>query len=195
MSTTVTTNLQSLQEIVNDLSLLKRKHYIAGTNDHEDVAAHSLSVALMAWYLFHLVEPDLDITKIQQYAIVHDFVEIHAGDTNTFATKDERNEKEIRELEAATKITNDFSYFADMTTTLNAYQAMNDPEARFVWTADKIQALIHGSQDKWRAYYEKPITNDEFTAKMNELYAKSSPELQTVFADVINWCKTTYDYK
>lgn len=195
MSTEPTANLQALQKIVNDLSLLKRKHYIASSDEHEDVAAHSLSVALFAWYLFQLVKPDLSLDKIQQYAIVHDFVEIHAGDTNTFATQEERDAKEVKELKAAQRITNDFTYFADMTNALNSYQAMDNPEARFVWTADKIQALIHGQQDNWRAYYEKPITNDEFASKMDELYAKSSPELRAIFGTIIDHCKVTYNYK
>ena len=191
----LTKQLSQLQSVINQLNLLERNHFIALTDKKEDVAAHSLTVALFAWYLHSFTGSKLDLQKIQQYAIIHDFVEIHAGDTNTFASQDERASKEVREQAAVKKFITDFEDFTHMTDVIAAYQDMNDDEARFVWTADKIQALIHGQNDNWRAYYLLPVTNEMFDRKMKELSHKALPELRPLFDAIVAWCQETYDYQ
>jgi 5'-deoxynucleotidase YfbR-like HD superfamily hydrolase len=187
--------LTELQDIINQLSLLKRNHYIAGTDERENVADHSLTVAMFAWYLHDITNSKLDLHKIQQYAIIHDFVEVHAGDTNTFASQNERSAKEDREKAALGRFESDFSDFGDMVMVMGAYQDMKNDEARFVWTADKLQQLIQGCRDNWRPYYEIHITNDRFDQKMQELSAKALPELRPIFDETVSWSKRTYNYK
>jgi 5'-deoxynucleotidase YfbR-like HD superfamily hydrolase len=187
--------LTELQDIINQLSLLKRNHYIAGTDERENVADHSLTVAMFAWYLHDITNSKLDLHKIQQYAIIHDFVEVHAGDTNTFANQNERSAKEDREKAALGRFESDFSDFGDMVMVMGAYQDMKNDEARFVWTADKLQQLIQGRRDNWRPYYEIHITNDRFDQKMQELSAKALPELRPIFDETVNWSKQTYSYE
>lgn len=190
-----TKQLSQLQNVINQLNLLERNHFVALTDKKEDVAAHSLTVAMFAWYLHQFTNSQLNLLKIQQYAIIHDFVEIHAGDTNTFASKNERASKELREQAAVKKFIVEFEDFTHMTDVIAAYQDMEDAEARFVWTADKIQALIHGQNDNWRAYYMLPVTNEMFDKKMDELSSKALPELRPLFDAVVSWCKETYHYQ
>lgn len=191
----LTAQLTEVQDIVNQLSLIERNHFIAKTDRHEDVAEHSLSVAMFAWYLHHYTKSKLDIARIQEYAIVHDFVEIHAGNVNTFAEARERAAKEERELAALKKFTSDFANFPRLVSAMENYQTMADAEAWFVWTADKIQALIQGNSDNWRPYYAIGITNGQFARKYDELLAKVPSDLQPLFKEVIAWCKETYDYR
>lgn len=87
----------SLQQMLIDLSLINRNHYLANTNRRENDIEHSLTVAILSWYVHDKYKLNLDIAKILKYAIVHDFVEVYAGDVNTFATVDERNAKAVRE--------------------------------------------------------------------------------------------------
>lgn len=185
-------DLERLQSITNSLYHLKRHHYMPAHDSKEDVAAHSLSVALYAWKLHSHVGSSLDLTLILEYALVHDFAEVYAGDVNTYATKDQRRQKEIDEAKATQQLVGEFSGFEDLAKRLQEYQAMSNTEAKFVWTADKMQALIQGKQDDWRAYYELGITKPTFIAKNTELLAKAHPELASTFRKLIDECVALY---
>jgi 5'-deoxynucleotidase YfbR-like HD superfamily hydrolase len=184
--------LTDIQQLVVDVSKIERRHYRPLTDARENVAEHSMSVATLAWFLHNHISSKTDINLIIKYAIVHDFVEVHAGDINTFATAKARAQKEVREQESLEKIAIEFGAFPDMVATMRAYQAMDDNAARFVWTVDKIQQLIMGRMDDWRAYYEQNIDLGMFDAKMAELLAKASPELKNIYAETIAWSRETY---
>ncbi|MBI4032525.1 HD domain-containing protein [Candidatus Berkelbacteria bacterium] len=188
---TVLATISQLQTVVNGLTTLDRRHYVAETEYRENVAAHSLAVATVALFLHDAVQSTTDLATVLRYAVAHDFLEVYAGDENTFASAEKRTAKAAREEAALERFRTEFADFPLLPKTLEAYEA-RDAEARFVWTADKIQALIHGQLDHWRAYHEQGITIEEFSAKYAELLAKSSPELQPLFAEIIEACKTTY---
>ena len=82
-----------LQQMIIDLALIDRKHYLAKTNRRENDIEHTMAVALLCWYIHDKYKLDLDIAKILKYAITHDFVERYAGDTNTYANTEERAKK------------------------------------------------------------------------------------------------------
>jgi putative hydrolase of HD superfamily len=66
---------------------------------------HTVMVALCACSLAERLYPSLDIGKVAQFALIHDLVEVYAGDTNTFnITAKEREEKEKREHESFKRI-------------------------------------------------------------------------------------------
>jgi len=69
-----------------DLSLIERRSYVAGTDRRENDIEHSLTVAMLCWYIHDSLKLELDIAKILKYALTHDFVERYAGDVNTFAS-------------------------------------------------------------------------------------------------------------
>jgi 5'-deoxynucleotidase YfbR-like HD superfamily hydrolase len=51
---------------------------------HENVGEHSFSLAMLAGALAEHIDPDLDIGKITQYALVHDIAEIYTGDVTVW---------------------------------------------------------------------------------------------------------------
>lgn len=182
----------SLQQMIIDLSLIDRNHYLAGTDRRENDIEHSMTVAVLCWYIHDKYRIDLDIAKILKYAIAHDFVERYAGDVNTFASADERNTKVQREQESLDKLSGEFSEFNDMVTSMQGYELKQDEESVFVWTVDKMQHLIMGDMDKWRPYAEIDITYDQFAAKYKELFEKSSKHCREIFEGLIEYSKSTY---
>ena len=184
--------LFSLQQLTIDLSLIKRNHNLAKTNQKENDIEHSLTVALLCWYIHDRYNLKLDISKILKYAITHDFVERYAGDVNTFASADERNAKVLREQESLIRLSDEFSDFQDMAVSMQNYELRQDDESLFVWTVDKMQGLIMGDMDSWRPYAEIGITYDQFVIKYKELSEKSSEYCKEIFEGLIEYSKSTY---
>jgi len=181
-----------LQKMIVDLSLIHRNHYLAQTKRRENDIEHSMTVAVLCWYIHDKYRIDLDIAKILKYAIAHDFVERYAGDVNTFANTEERASKVVKEKQSLEKLSKEFSEFSDMVSTMQQYELKNDEEALFVWTVDKMQALIMGDLDGWRPYAELNITFEAFCKKYGELQKQSSAYCQEIFSGLIEYCKTTY---
>lgn len=181
-----------LQKMIVDLSLIHRNHYLAQTERRENDIEHSMTVAVLCWYIHDKYRIDLDIAKILKYAIAHDFVERYAGDVNTFANVEERASKVIKEKQSLERLSDEFREFGDMVSTMQQYELKIDEEALFVWTVDKMQALIMGDLDGWRPYAELNITFEAFCKKYSELQEQSSTYCREIFSGLIEYCKTTY---
>ena len=184
--------LFSLQRMIIDLSLINRKHYLPKTHRRENDIEHSMTVAILCWYIHDKYNLDLDIAKILKYAITHDFVERYAGDVPTFASTAERNQKVLREQESLKRLSEEFNEFSDMITFMQRYESKGDEESLFVWSVDKMQQLVMGDLDNWRSYAEAPITYEQFATKYTELSEESSVYCREIFEGLIDYSKTTY---
>jgi 5'-deoxynucleotidase YfbR-like HD superfamily hydrolase len=189
--------ISDIQTLVTEFSEMERHHQIPGTERHENNVEHSYSVALMCWYVFDKVRPpDLDLSKILKYALIHDLPEVpsKSGDVNTFASPEERLQKDIDEREAIEFLSERFASFEDFSTSLNEYFEQANPETIFVRTVDKMQALILGDLDDWRPYmtYEGGISYSKFCEKFADLLNAASPYVSDIFECLIEYSKTTY---
>lgn len=184
--------LFKLQQLTIDLSLINRKHYLSGTKRNENDLEHSFTVALLCWYLYEVIKPKLDISLVLKYAMAHDFVERYAGDVHSFASKEAREAKVIKEQEALVRLSEEFSEFPDLTQTMRCYEEKSDEESLFVWTVDKIQQLIMGDLDNWACYKEDGISYDRFVEQYTDICAKGSQHCKEIFTSIIEYCKTTY---
>lgn len=124
----------------------------------ENDVEHSWSVALMACALAPAVDPGLNVGKIAQFAIVHDLVEVFAGDTSIFASTDDHATKADREHAALTKIRQRYAAFPWLAATVAEYEQKASPEARFVSAVDKLLALQIDYLDQGSYLKRKNIT-------------------------------------
>lgn len=113
---------------------------------------HTVMLGIIACALAKEYEPRYDLGTIAQFALVHDFVEVYAGDTDTFGIhKDEERKsvKDQREAEALARLEKEFgSVFPWITETIHAYESLETPEARFVKAIDKILPKITHTLNK-----------------------------------------------
>ncbi len=189
----IDSNLPLIQQMLVDLSLIGRSHYLAKTNRRENDIEHSMSVAVLCWYLHEKLDsPPLDTAKILKYAMAHDFVERYAGDVNTFASKAGRDKKIADESASLTRLSKELREFPALVEIMNGYESKSDEESRFVWTVDKMQPLIMGDLDSWRPYEELGITYAQFVDKYEELLSQSSPYCREFFMELIEYSKSTY---
>lgn len=185
-------SLDTIQRLVVDIQKVERNHSIPGTDRRENVAEHSFSVAILCWRIFEAVNPPLDISKILKYALIHDFTERGLKtDVNTYAQANERSIKKERELIELKKISSEFRDFDDFIFMLNGYEGL-DEEALFVWSVDKMQAIILGKIDCWRPYMSYGVTYKQFCTKIEEVIAKCSPCMKEIFKEVFESAQETY---
>lgn len=181
-----------LQKLVNDLAFINRNHNLIASERKENDIEHSFMVAMLCWFIYDQHHIPLDLSKIIRYALVHDFVERYAGDTNTYASQEDRAKKIVREQSALKKLTKEFSDFSDLVECLTHYEEKKDEESLFVWTVDKMQSLVLADLDNWRPYQQIDISYDRFVQKHSEQLAKGSPYCKDIFATLLDYCKTTY---
>lgn len=184
--------LFSLQHLVADMSLINRNHHVFGSDKPENDIEHSFSVAMFCWSIHATHTLPLDLLKIFKYALVHDFAERYAGDTNAFSPTEERLAKVELEKAAVAKLSQEFYDFSDLVTVINAYEAKADPEALFVWTVDKMQPMILGDMDNWRPYQKLNISYADFEKKYSEQIAHGSPYCKEIFESILEYGRMTY---
>lgn len=182
----------SLQELISDLSLIDRDHHVLNSGRAENDIVHSFSVAMLCWFIVDEHNLKLDLNRVLKYALIHDFVERYAGDINTYASNEDRLKKVELEKAALVWLSDEFKGFPSLVEAMNAYEARSDDEALFVWTVDKLQALVLADLDNWRPYKKIGISYDRFEAKHNEQLQNCSPYCKDIFASLLEYFKTTY---
>ncbi len=106
---------------------------------------HTVMLGIIACAYANVFAPRLDLGKIAQFALIHDLVEAYAGDTATFhiMSSEEKDEKEARERAALERIRKEYDdVFPWIGETLEAYESLESPEARFVKVMDKVLPKI-----------------------------------------------------
>ncbi len=181
-----------LQKLVSDLASVDRNHHRLESEVAENDVEHSYSVALLCWYLHEKLNLKLDLGKLMKYALIHDFVEVYAGDVNAYASKQERKQKVENEAIALERLTNELELFTGMTTLLKSYEEKGDEESKFVWTVDKMQALILADMDGWRPYKKLDISYDSFLKKHSWQLSICSSHCREIFSELFEYCKTTF---
>jgi putative hydrolase of HD superfamily len=133
--------ISDLQKLVANFAQVERAVNLADSGRPENDVDHSFGLALSCWYLQLHVAPSLDVSKILRYALSHDIVEVHAGDTYVF-DKAGVATKETRERDALTTLKNEWEDFSELTDFAEGYMTKRDEEAKFVYAVDKMLPLI-----------------------------------------------------
>jgi putative hydrolase of HD superfamily len=138
------------------LKSVERANTLVDGSRQENSAEHSWHIALMALVLAERAEAPVDVGRVLAMCIVHDLVEIDAGDTPPWDTEG-RATKAEREAAAADRL---FALLpADQATTFRAwwdeFEAAETDEARLARAVDRLGSLVlnHASGGLlWRAH-------------------------------------------
>lgn len=177
--------LLKFTEMLNAFRRVERVMYVNGTDRMENDSEHSYHLAMLAWYIVSSEKLSLDINLILKYAMVHDLVEVYAGDTYTFSdNKDHLDSKIGREHEALVRLKKEFPLGNDIFSLVDRYEKRNDRESRFVYVLDKLQAVVQIYLDKCRIWKEKNVTFQMFL-KYKKEKADLSPEIKPYFDELV----------
>jgi putative hydrolase of HD superfamily len=120
------------------LKRVERRNPIGDGSRRENTAEHSWHIALMALVLApHSNEP-IDVARVVSMLLVHDVVEIDAGDTFVYDDA-ARASKEAVERRAADRL---FSEVPELRALWEEFEADETAEARFAHAVDRLQPLL-----------------------------------------------------
>ncbi|MBD5444825.1 MAG: HD domain-containing protein [Lachnospiraceae bacterium] len=133
-----------------------RQTHLSGNGRRENDAEHAWHMAIMVYLLKEYSNEEFDVAKAMMMALIHDIVEIDAGDTYAYDSKGLETQK-VREEQAAERI---FGLLPDdqgeeLKSLFQEFEASETPEARFVRAMDNFQPLLlNNSNDgsDWREH-------------------------------------------
>lgn len=166
-----------------------RMTYIASGSRHENDAEHSWHLAIMAFLLSEYVDDDIDITKVMKMVLVHDLVEIYAGDTFAFDEKG-YEDKEERERTAAEKLFGILSedQYKEFKGLWEEFEECQTKEAKYGAMLDRLQPLILNYAVGGGSWKEHGISAEQ-VYKRNEITLKEGPdEFKEIINFVVNEC-------
>jgi putative hydrolase of HD superfamily len=141
------------------LKHIERRSRLADGSRRENSAEHSWHLALMAMVLAeHAVQP-VDLLHVVQMLIVHDLVEIDAGDTFVYDEAARADKAEI-ESRAARRIFGQLpaGQAQSLLALWEEYEASETPAARFGHALDRLQPLMLNRASGGRSWTEHGIT-------------------------------------
>ena len=129
-------------EIDKEKNVLRQTH-LSGHGRREDDAEHAWHMAVMAYLLKEYANEKIDISRVVMMCLVHDLVEIDAGDTYAYDEEGKKTQRD-REEKAADKIfgllpQDQAEEFRGL---FEEFDACETPEARYAHTMDNLQPLL-----------------------------------------------------
>lgn len=161
------TQLRFILEIDRLKSIYRRTYLLDGTRS-ENSAEHSWHLALMAMVLTEHANEPLDVSKVMKMVLIHDIVEIDAGDTYIY---DAQGDKDERERRAADRI---FGLLPpdqeqEFRSLWNEFESAQTPEARFASALDRFIPQLHNYYTQGRSWKEHGITPERVLERNAEM--------------------------
>ena len=152
---------QLLQQInfikeIDKIKYIQRKTKLFHSDRPENDAEHSWHLAMMTIVLAEHSDVTVDVLKVLKMVLIHDIVEIDAGDTFIYDTQKNHSNTE-NELIAAKRI---FGLLPDeqaneLIAIWQEFEAGETPEARFAKAMDRIEPLLQNTSNNggtWREF-------------------------------------------
>lgn len=162
---------------IDKLKAVLRRTFLLDRSRRENSAEHSWHLAVMALLLSEYANEPVDVGHVLKLLLVHDIVEIDAGDTYIYDTAGHADKAE-REQRAADRI---FGLLppgqqAELRALWDEFEAQETPEARFANTLDRLQPLLHNYYTEGAAWREHGISRSQVYER-NERTARGSQAL------------------
>jgi putative hydrolases of HD superfamily len=176
--------LQFVLEIDNLKSVLRRS-YLIDSGRHENSAEHSWHLAVAAMVLAEHAKEKIDVSTVIRLLLVHDLVEIDAGDT--FIYDDAGNAgKAAREQNAADRL---FGLLPDdqaqsFMALWREFEDRQTPEAKFAFALDRVMPILHNVFTQGGSWKEHGIRQEQALTK-NRGIEDGSPVLWQVVESLI----------
>lgn len=131
---------------VDKMTSISRRTLLINKSRRENDAEHSWHIALMAMLFKDYAPEGCDVSRSVQMCIVHDLVEIYAGDTFAYDVNANKD-KEEREQKAADKLFGELSseLGKEFRQLWEEFDAMETPEAKYAAAMDRLQPFLHNT--------------------------------------------------
>jgi putative hydrolase of HD superfamily len=134
--------LHFILEIDKEKNILRQTHLSDGGRREND-AEHAWHMGVMVWLLREYANEEIDVARTMMMCLIHDLVEIDAGDTYAYDPEGIKTQKE-REKAAADRI---FGLLPEeqgreLRGLFDEFEAYETPESRFAHTMDNFQPML-----------------------------------------------------
>ena len=168
--------LSFILEADKEKNILRQTH-ISGYSRRENDAEHAWHMAIMIYLLKEYASEEFDLAKAMMMALIHDIVEIDAGDTYAYDTAALATQKE-REERAAERI---YGLLPDdqrdeLRALFEEFEACETAEARFARTMDNFQPLLLNNCNGGADWREHDVSRSK-VVKRQELSRLGSREI------------------
>ena len=138
--------------------MIKRQSYLTDCETHENDAEHAWHMAIMTLLLKEYANEEIDVLKTVTMLLIHDLVEVYAGDTYAYDEEGKKTQAE-REAKAADKLYGILP--EDQGEYLKSiwleFEEQKTPEAKFARTMDCFQPLMLNDATNGRAWKEQDV--------------------------------------
>ena len=146
-----------------------RQTHLSGNGRNENDAEHSWHMAVMAYLLKEYANEEIDIAKVMLMCLIHDIVEIDAGDTYAYDAENLKTQK-AREDAAKERI---FSILPEeqareFMEIFDEFEAYDTPESKFAHAMDNIQPLILNDSNNGGDWREHRVTVEQIYGRQSK---------------------------
>lgn len=146
-----------------------RQTHLSGHGRNENDAEHSWHMAIMAYLLREHSNEEVDIAKVMLMCLIHDIVEIDAGDTYAYDENGLKTQK-AREDAAKQRI---FSILPEeqaeeLIALFDEFEAYETAESRFAHAMDNIQPLILNNSNNGGDWREHHVTTEQIYKRQSK---------------------------
>ncbi|HIV25649.1 MAG TPA: HD domain-containing protein [Candidatus Scatomonas pullistercoris] len=171
-------------EIDKEKNILRQTH-LSGGGRRENDAEHAWHMAVMAYLLREYANEPLDLSRTMMMILIHDVVEIDAGDTYAYDEAGKATQRE-REEAAADRI---FGLLPEdqqkeLRELFEEFEAYETPEARFAHTMDNFQPVLLNDSNGGGDWREHGVYRSQIE-KRNEKTGTGSREIWEYMQKII----------
>jgi putative hydrolase of HD superfamily len=154
---------------IDKLKNVLRKTILMDRSRRENSAEHSWHIALTVLILSEYAkDSDVDLFRVMKILLVHDLIEIDAGDTYCYDDQG-RKDQARREKNAADRIFNLLP--ADQATALrelwDEFEERETPESKFANAMDRLQPFLHNYFTEGQIWQENNIKSAQVKSRMH----------------------------
>lgn len=165
MDERLTKQLRFACEIDKEKNIFRQTH-LTGHGRRENDAEHAWHMAVMAYLLKEYSNEPVDIAKVMIMCLIHDIVEIDAGDTYAYDEEAKKTQKE-REEKAKERI---FSILpeeqkSELIAIFDEFEESKTAEAKFARAMDSLQPLILNDSNGGSDWREHGVSADKVYAR------------------------------
>ncbi len=164
--------------------LIGRQTYLANGERKENDAEHAWHMAIMALILSEYANEEIDVLRTISMILIHDVVEIDAGDTYAYDENGKKSQRE-REVKAAERLFGMLpkDQAVKFRNLWEEFEAQETKEAKFARTMDNIQPVVLNDASDGKSWVEHGVhlsqilNRNKNTAKGSEViwnYAKEN---------------------
>ena len=148
-------------EIDKEKNIYRQTH-LSGRGRNENDAEHAWHMAVMAYLLREYANEEIDITKVMLMCLIHDIVEIEAGDTYAYDAENLKTQK-AREDAAKEKL---YSMLPEdqkreFTALFDEFEEYKTPEAKYAHAMDNLQPLILNDSNNGGDWKDHGVTAEQ----------------------------------